>query len=62
MYKLKVAISLGLVGLMFVAFGARSLFDGGGMRDAAESLTIGAVLLALDGVFWRGYLRRRRLR
>ena len=62
MYKLRVAVSLGLVGLMFVAFGVRSVFDGGGMRDASESLTIGAALLALDAVFWRGYLRRRQLR
>jgi hypothetical protein len=55
---LRVAFAVGLVGLMFVAFGINSAANGSA-RDAIESLAISPLLLFLSFVFGRRYLRQR---
>jgi hypothetical protein len=55
---LRIAFALGLVGLMFAAFGVGSLANGSA-RDGIESLAIAPLLLFLSFLFGRRYIRSR---
>jgi hypothetical protein len=55
---LRAGFALGLVGLLFVAFGVRSVADGS-TRDAIESLTVAPLLLVLSFFFFRRAMHRR---
>jgi hypothetical protein len=57
-FGFSLALVLGVVGVLFVLSGVRSLVDGGDGRDARESFAIGCLVLAVDAFVWRAYVRR----